>query len=316
MRRIEIQNVLDVSRGAKASVSDDVRLHFMEGKDGPKAVLFTETYTEKPPVKEDETETDEFAEKWQLRPGSYWLHTGEGLQAKQFAPEIYFETETSKKVLNIFDSFIKNVNVSKRYKRLKRSYLIHSQPGCGKSALVRHFCRKISETPGLCVVQADGSVDFTVLTHMFNAEYHKDLKMIVLVIEDMGLKDHARNLSLYNSSCLNFLDGAASLFRVPTMIFATTNHAKELGPQFTNRPGRFNRIIKADLPSDEEVFALVEGYTGERLTSSEKEAFAGKGLTPDHCIEAILRSKIEGMSMPEAVTEILDERKGMMKWDD
>ena len=318
MRTLDIKSVETLEAGKTIQIPERHSFHMMPTKDGATAVVFQENVRHEPlPVTDEEGEKvdSEFVEKWQLRPGSFWLHPSEGLKQKTYAKETYFETETSKKISKIFQSFVDNVEISRHFKKLKRSYLIHSEPGYGKSALIRHFCRQIQDYPGLCIIHTDGTIDFGILTHMFNAEYHEDLRMVVLIIEDMGTKDHARNLNMYNSSCLNFLDGHPGLFRVPTMIFATTNYAKELGAQFTNRPGRFNRIIKCDLPSDEEVFSLVERYIGCPLSCEEKEAFAGKNLTPDHCVEAVLRSKIEGMTMSEAVAEILSEREGMMRWE-
>jgi hypothetical protein len=322
MRKIEIKKVIPLENGAIAEINDDDRVQLMASDGGGNAVIYTEKYVTddshgvSAPVSDHSQERDrEFKENWQIKAGAYWLHGSEGLKEKKYMPEVYFETVTSKKILSIFESFVSNVEVARKYKKLKRSYLIHSHPGYGKSAMVRHFCRKIQNLPGICVIQTDGGVDFNILTNMFNSDYRDDVKMIVLIIEDMGTKDHSRNLNVYNSSCLNFLDGASGLFRVPTMIFATTNYAKELGAQFTNRPGRFNRIIKADLPNDEEVFALVEAITEEKLSAADKEAFAGKKLTPDHCVEAIMRSKIEGMTMAVAVQEILHEREGVVDWD-
>ena len=149
---------------------------------------------------------------------------------------------------------------------------------------------------------------------MFLQEYAEDVKRIVLIIEDFGKRDYTNNSSIYNPSCLNFLDGVAGLFRVPTLILCTTNFIQYLGPQLTNRPGRFNRIIQVQPPSDQEVFELVEGMANIKLTDQQKEAFAGKGMTPDHAIEALLRHEIEEISLEQAADEVIKEREGLTAW--
>jgi SpoVK/Ycf46/Vps4 family AAA+-type ATPase len=92
------------------------------------------------------------------------------------------------------------------------------------------------------------------------------------------------------------------------LIITTTNFLTMLGPQLTSRPGRFNRIIKVDPPTDEEVFELVEYVSGIPLQDGQKECFRGQGFTPDYCIEAILRSEFEDVSLQEAVHEIKREQ--------
>lgn len=266
-------------------------------------------------LEEELKEEFEFRQKWQLKPGFWYLNPDKGLVSSQIEDELYFETRTSKKLLNILRTFLKNHSKMTKYKKMKRAYLLHSDPGMGKSALIRYFCREALKSEGTCVLRLSGELDFKKLHHIFIMDYHPNTKHIILVIEDFGKKDYSYNQNFYNPSCLNFLDGDTQLFRVPTLILTTTNFAKELGSHLTNRPGRFNQIIKVLPPTDEEVYELAEYYLDRPLQQEEKQALAGKQLTPDHCLEAIIRSEIEETSIAAAVEEMIKERKGIVDWD-
>jgi SpoVK/Ycf46/Vps4 family AAA+-type ATPase len=250
----------------------------------------------------------EFQSKWQIRPGSFYLNVDEGWSEIPKEDEKYYETGASKKLERIFELFFAKKEVAEKFKKMKRAYLLHSEPGMGKSALIRHFCKNASKKQGTAVLKVEGDINFSILTKIFIGEYQKNVERIILVIEDFGKKDYLVGSNIYNPSCLNFLDGNISLFRVPTLIITTTNYLVELGPQLTSRPGRFNKIILVEPPKDEEVFELVENFSGLKLTDKQKEAFSGKNFSPDYCIEAVVRSEFEDLSIEEAVNELLNER--------
>lgn len=257
----------------------------------------------------------EFNERFQIRCGVNFFDTEKGMRPISLEDEKFFPTATSEFMFTLFDNFFsKSDMLAKKFKRNKRAYLLHSDPGMGKSAMIRHFCRKYLKYEGTAIIQVNGDVDFQKLTTIFLGSYEEDVKRIVLIIEDFGRRDYANNTSIYNPSCLNFLDGVTGLFRVPTLILCTTNFIEHLGPQLTNRPGRFNRIICVQPPSDEEVFELVEGMAEIKLTEEQKEAFAGRNMTPDYAIEALLRHEIEEIGLEQAAEEVVREREGLTSW--
>lgn len=320
--KITIQDIVELKAGSSFALGPNETFAFIDGKvivtrtetDVVSAppLLETTSNTESATSHEEQEEEKEFHRKWQIRPGIHVLHPDKGMIPMLANEEKYFETQTSKKLSSIFESFYRNVHVAHKYKKLKRAYLLHSEPGMGKSALIRKLCREALQRDGVAIVLVDGEINFHLLSHIFMKEYAPSVKMIMLVIEDMGKRDYIANVNLYNASCLNFLDGNQSLFRVPTMIVCTTNFAKELGPQFTNRPGRFNRIIRVEPPTDEEIFELVEGFGAIELTENQKNALRGKKLTPDHCVEAIVRHELEEISFEQAVHDLLLEREGLI----
>lgn len=332
---LEVVNKVPVSKGTKVVINHGESFQVVPTNDGPELVV---TRLKMAPIQEPEKtpeekqkeklknleeeelgerlkEEREFQKKWQIKPGQWWLHAEKGLLKLEEENELYFETTTSKKLLHLLRSFIKNHSKMLKYKRTKRAYLLHSDPGMGKSALIRYFCREALKTEGTSVIKVAGDLDFALLQHIFLMDYHKDVKYIVLVIEDFGKRDWIYNQNFYNPSCLNFLDGNVQLFRVPTLILTTTNFAKELGSQLTSRPGRFSKIIKVNPPIDEEVFELAESYLNRPLDDDEKAAFRGRQFNPDYCLEAIIRSELEEITIAQAIDEIVKEREGIVEWN-
>lgn len=254
-----------------------------------------------------------FVQKYQIRCGYHKVDADEGMLAIPASKEVFFDTKTSLYLKKLFSNFFAKASLLKdKFKKNKRAYLLYSDPGMGKSALIRNFCEHALLEDGTAVLLVDGDVSFNLLNHIFLKAYAEDVKRIILVIEDFGKKDASTTGVLYNPSCLNFLDGTAGLFRVPTMILCTTNYVKELGAHLTNRPGRFNKLIQVLPPTDDEIFALVEGVGGIMLTDEQKDAFRGKGMTPDHVIEAIIRHELEEISLEASANEVLKERQGII----
>jgi hypothetical protein len=297
---------------------DKVITYHVEADELPKELPPEDPMAEflKEQEKKKRQEEFEFAEKFQIRPGQFLFDQEQGLSALPIVDERFYETATSRNMAQLFKNFFdKSDVVLQKYKKNKRAYLLYSDPGMGKSALIRHFCKQALQQDGTAVLQVGGEVDFQKLTNMFLKPYAEGVKRIVLVIEDFGKRDFANNTSIYNPSCLNFLDGVAGLFRVPTLIICTTNFIKQLGPQLTNRPGRFSKLIQVLPPSDDEVFELVKQLAGVRLTAKQKQSLKGKQLTPDHILEVLVRHELEEIPLEQAVQEVLQEREGLTQWN-
>ena len=327
LQKLLIKDVKDLSQGVEMEIDSNfiiqdnkVISYGIESKYISEETIDLENDKEKQKLEEakkkKEEELQEFKEKRQIRCGRHYLHQEHGMIAIPQSEEKFFETNTSIYLKKLFSNFFEKSDLLReKFKRNKRAYLLYSEPGMGKSALIRNFTEYVLQNEGTAVVQVDGDINFNMLTHIFLSPYAEDVKRIIVVIEDFGKKDSVQNSTVFNPSCLNFLDGTAGLFRVPTMILCTTNFAKQLGPQLTNRPGRFNKLIKVLPPSDEEVFQLVEGIGKIKMTESQKVAFRGKGMTPDHVIEAIVRHELEEITLEQSVNEVLYEREGMTQWN-
>jgi len=145
----------------------------------------------------------------------------------------------------------------------KRGYVFIGAPGLGKSLTIRQLCAKynlvwcdlkesIDETNEL-------DLDYAVPDTIDMTLYPRTVPE-VLVLEDLdkfvvaqGAADYSK-LSLHD--LLKSLDGVKK--REGFLIIATTNRADEISDALMNRPGRFDRIWKFDMPDKKRIIQLLE----------------------------------------------------------
>lgn len=248
--------------------------------------------------------------EYRIQEGNWRVTPSEGLHPMGFVDETYFETQTSRELTKHFDVFRKKLDLMKKKGKTKRGVLLGSEPGSGKSALIRSFIRKIKEMPRLCVLRIDSpDVSYEKVTSMFMNSDPSLVDFIVLVIEDLGGSNLNDSRKRVDADCLNFLDGNINCFKIPTLIIATTNFLDELGSTLTDRPGRFDVVLQVEPPSDEESLFLVENYLGRELLVSEINAIKGNEFTPAYCIEIVDRVELYDISMEESVSQLKKQRE-------
>lgn len=249
--------------------------------------------------------------KYEVKPGFWRVTPEDGMQVLELPEETYFETDTSKKLLRFFNNFRTKLHIYDRYKlKKKRSILLGSIPGVGKSSLINYFLRSLKNESNVCVLKVDSSdVSWETMTQMFMKSKSSSAELVVLIIEDIGGTALDNRLERVSSDMLNFLSGNSDVFKIPTLIVATTNFLNELSSTLTDRPDRFDRVEQVNPPRDEEVMILVESFIGRQMTEAEKKALLGKRFTPPYCIEAITRSEIDELTIEEAVAELVKQRE-------
>ncbi len=249
--------------------------------------------------------------EYKLQPGAWRVTPKDGMQKLELHEENYIETNDSKLLTKHFDTFFNKLDVYARKKRPpNRKILIGSEQGRGKSSCIRAFCRKVKEQDGMCILRVDsGDVSWEVMTQMFMKSKVGDVQRVVLIIEDIGGTQLDERRHGVHSDLLNFLSGNEDVFKVPTLVIATTNFLNELGPLLNDRPGRFDVVEQLpDLP-DEDILKIVESIEGRMLSESEKKVLLGKKFTPAYCVEAILRAELHEIPIQEAVNELIEQRK-------
>ena len=251
----------------------------------------------------------DFQEKYQIRPG-LWSVEAEAITPIEWPDELYYDTEVSTKLKKEIGQFFEKIELITKFKKSKRSYLLHSIPGVGKTALIRNISKKYQDD-STAFIRVSGVADFTQLHTMFKNEYHEDVKRIILVVEDIGGKTNEEMRISMDPQSLNFLDGDSYLFRVPTLVLCTTNFINDIGHTLVDRPGRFSKILRVAPPKIEDIYEIVKLYSGAELPEEGKEAFKQfEGVaTPDHCIEAVIRSEIEEIELSESIRQVMEERQ-------
>lgn len=249
---------------------------------------------------------------YEIKPGIWRITPESGLQHLDVPPVQYFETDTAIELLNHMNLFVNKQEVYKRLKiPVRRGILLSSQPGIGKSSLLKYFIQTLKARTDVCTLMIDNqSVSWEKITRMFaTGAPGKDVNLIVLVIEDIGGSELDQRARSVESDMLNFLEGADDCYTIPTLIVGTTNFINELGSRLVDRPGRFDMVIDVQPPKDKDIRLIVEGLKGRPITDEEAVSIFGKGFTPAYCKEIVIRSELYGISIMAAAEELEKQRK-------
>lgn len=254
---------------------------------------------------------EEKKKSYSIVPGAWRVTPQTGLQPMELADIQYYETDTSKELMRHFNVFMDKLEIyKKRNIAPKRGFLFGSEPGIGKSSLINYFSRQIMIIPKTCILRVDSSeVSYETIIDMFSNANPSQVSLIVLVLEDIGGSGLEERASRVDPDMLNFLDGNADVFKIPTLVIATTNYLNILNKTLTSRPGRFDVVREVEPPKDEEIVFLVEKFINRSLTESEKKLFAGTKMTPAYSKEAVLRHELYDISLEDAIAQVLLQRK-------
>lgn len=200
----------------------------------------------------------------------------------------------------------------------KRGVLLHSVPGCGKSASIEKFCQDLAkEDPGTVVfVWPTSKVDAHSIIYFLSnqSEYAPECTRLVLVMEDIGGCEPGehRGHADVDASLLNLLDGVGVTFKLPTFIIATTNHPESLLGSIADRPGRFDLVIPLQPPSADERVRLLSFIAKRDLTDEEEKYIRIKeadGFSVAHLEEIVVRSLLHDKTFMQVIDELIAHSK-------
>lgn len=147
---------------------------------------------------------------------------------------------------------------------VKRGVILYGDPGTGKTKI----CKCLAKDAGYSVLYALPS-DFINTNSIKNiCDMAKDLSPCLLVLEDIDwiAQDRSKSGS-YVMELMNRIDGMESFGDVITL--ATTNCLDELENAIKNRPGRFDRLIKIDLPDEKSIKNMISRFTKDFIMSAD-----------------------------------------------
>ncbi len=190
----------------------------------------------------------------------------------------------------------------------KRGILMYGEPGCGKSGIIQLISKKLIENDGIILnIKDSEDVEYFI---DFIATFRKiePNRPLIVLLEDIdsiaGDSNHA------TSKLLNILDGVKQIEDV--VYIATTNYPEKLQERITNRPSRFDRRYKVELPNEE----IREAYIRHKLTEEdlknvniEEWIKRTDGMSLSHLKEVVISTIVMGREFED----VMENLEGLKK---
>jgi len=169
---------------------------------------------------------------------------------------------------------------------VKRGVILHGPPGTGKTKICKCLAKDASYSV-LYALPSDFNPNSGGIKRVCNMA--KDLAPCLLVIEDIDwiAKDRNSGNAPFVIELMNQIDGIESFGDIITL--GTTNCLEQLEEAVKNRPGRFDRIIKIDIPSPDLIQKMILRFTKnfilDKCVDVPRLASALDKLTGAHVID-------------------------------
>ena len=207
-------------------------------------------------------------------------------------------------ILKDIDNFWSRAKVYESYNFVhKRGILMYGEPGCGKSGIIQLISQQLIERDGIVLnVKDEEDVDrFTSFIATFRkVEPNRPLVVLLEDIDSLAGENRYQTARL-----LNILDGVKQIEGV--VYIATTNYPEKLQERITNRPSRFDRRYKVELPNEEIRRAYINHKLNEDdLTSIDIEEWVKRteGMSLSHLKEVVISVIVMGRSFEETINNL------------
>ena len=212
-------------------------------------------------------------------------------------------------ILLDIDNFWNRADNYKKYNYIhKRGILMYGEPGCGKSGIIQLISQQLIEKDGIVInVKDEEDVDkFTSFIATFRkVEPNRPLVVLLEDIDSLAGENRYQTARL-----LNILDGVKQIEGV--VYIATTNYPEKLQERITNRPSRFDRRYKVELPNEEIRRAYIQlKLNDDDLKNIDIEEWIKKteGMSLSHLKEVVISVIVMGRSFEET----MDNLEGLKK---
>lgn len=153
-----------------------------------------------------------------------------------------FPDSTCDVVLSEIQTFWDREDVFKQFELIyKRGILLWGPPGGGKSSLVQLIMQDVIRRNGIAFRFDEPSL-FLDGMRAFRKIQPETPAVIIMEDIDSIIRDWSE------SEVLNILDGVNEVYKM--VFLATTNYPGELGARVVNRPSRFDKRFKIEMPNE------------------------------------------------------------------
>jgi AAA+ superfamily predicted ATPase len=208
-------------------------------------------------------------------------------------------------ILEDIQTFWERKEVYKKYNFVhKRGILLWGEPGCGKSGIIQLCVKKLIEKEKGIVINIKEEEDFKYFTDFIGVlRKIEPERPIIVILEDL---DSLASEDKYSTTkLLNILDGVKQIEGV--VYIATTNYPEKLQERVTNRPSRFDRRYKVEMPSEQ----IRESYLRNKLSEKDLESIdiqewvkASDGMSLAHLKELVISVAVMGKTFSESLGNV------------
>lgn len=270
-------------------------------------------------------EVDPSRDKTIVKPGSYVIQessAGVVLIETDIKPKKILPTLVNTQRIRFeMEVFFDNLEIYRELEQpMARKILLYSEPGCGKTVSVFSYCSEQLEAKNGTVVllwptssvRSQAVLEF--LDH--GVSYDSSVSKLIITMEDIGggAREGSYSPRGADSALLEFLDGGRNIYKVPTFVVATTNYPENLVKELADRPGRFDSILEAPAPNEQERIDFAEFVGKKPLSEEDREVLRAKrvnGFSFAHINEVVVRSRLHKKTLSECIDELVKHKKNV-----
>lgn len=213
-------------------------------------------------------------------------------------------------ILDDITLFCQRRDVYKKYNFVhKRGILLYGDPGCGKSGIIQLCMKNIIESESGIVINIKDEEDFKSFVDFIpTVKKIESARPIIVILEDL---DSLASGDKYSTTkLLNILDGVKQIDNV--VYIATTNYPDKLEERITNRPSRFDRRYKVELPSRE----IRKAYIKNKLDDEDIKKIdidewveSTEGMSLSHLKELIISVIVMGKDFVSSMQNLSEMKE-------
>lgn len=182
--------------------------------------------------------------------------------------------------------------------------ILHGRPGTGKSLCCQAVIAEALKR-GFSTCFITSRVEYSLLNEFLT----NFLAPCIVVLEDIDSFGESRR-HFMNSSLSDFLQFLSGLYENDDKIvfIATTNHIEYLDEAIADRPVRFNRKYKFELPSPREIDQLIDLYfKDDGITAAQRAKCYHKGFTGSHIKELQRSARLLSFKHQTSIGEVFEK---------